>query len=218
MGDATPTPRPVPRVAPVSRRAIYVPRPGERDDLAFADGPARPAEPRPGSGSRSGSGATRRTVVLAAVAAAVVLVAALALATRRDGSGSEGPDRATATGAAEVDRGPFETVEQLAAALPLPATFTLLPPDDAPTAPDAAFVVDGDFEAACAALGGALRAVEPSYPELVPVEYGRGGVNRCEASGPVAALHGATVRALVLEAGTGAQLHVEDPTPAPAGP
>jgi hypothetical protein len=76
---------------------------------------------------------------------------------------------------------------------------------------DAAFVVDGDFEAACAGLSGALHAMDPSYPDLAPANYVGGGVNRCEATGPMAPLHGATVRALVLKASTGAQLYVSAP-------
>lgn len=210
MGEPTSTTPPPPGAGPQRRGATYVPDPEARAALAFADGPAPPAEPGPGPGHP----VSRRTTLLAAFAVVVVVIGAFVVVGRLGRPATD----ANAERLAAVDQGPFDTPEAFVHALPVPDTFTRLPADDAATAADVSYVVDGDFEAACAGLGGALRAMDPSYPELVAQDYVGGGVNRCEATGPMAPLHGATVRALVLKVSTGAQLYIEDLARAPAPP
>jgi hypothetical protein len=163
-------------------------------------------------------------MVLVAVVAAVALVALGVIAAF---SFAGRPEEA-ADADRPLDRGPFDTTDDFVLALHLPTTFTRLAPEDASSFAAADFVVtDGDFAAACAGLGRALRDMDPTFPELVEQTYAGGGVNRCEATAPMAALHGATVRALVLKANTAAQLYVEDlvppasasdPSVAPASP
>jgi hypothetical protein len=195
---------------PVERGSTYAPPPEERDRLAFADGPPPPERSRSRRpGAPHGTGPSRRALVAAGVAVAVAVMGvafAFAVANRPDTATREAVDR-------PLDRGPFDTADEFILALHLPATFTRLAPEDASSFADADFAVaDGNFEAACAGLSQALRDMDPTFPELVAEEYVGGGVNRCEATGPMASLHGATVRALVLKANTGVQLYIDDAT------
>lgn len=193
---------------PAPAATSYEPDPAERARLAFADGPAQADAPGDG-GATGGSGPSRLALAAAAAAVAVLVVGAIAVFGRVGRS----DDAIDGDVAVVVDQGPFDTTDAFLGALPLPASFTRLAPDDvsAFATADAEYVVDGDFDAACASLGRALRAVDPAYPDLVPKEYEGGGVNRCEAEAPMAALHGATVRALVLEVNNGAQLYIGEP-------
>ena len=212
MDDAASTaPAPAaPRAAAPARARTYAPDAETRARLSFADGP-RVDEPSPGRPPGGGAVSSRTALVAVVAVAALVVLTTMVLFT----VSNRAEDGALP---AVVDRGPFDSAEAFVAALPVPPSFTRLGPDDASPYADADFVVDGSFETACANLGAAMRAMDPTYPELTPKDYQGGGVNRCEAEAPMAALHGATVRALVLKANNGAQIHVDDatlPTTAP---
>jgi hypothetical protein len=192
----------------VAAAARYQPVAGSPPDprarLSFVDGPEAP-----GGATLAGGAMSRRTALLAAAAVVVLVLAFVAVGRigEPDPGSTDGVDATRSTG-------PFRSAEELVAALAVPDSFTSLGPEERAELTDAEYTVDTDFDTACAALGDAMRRIEPSFPALAPKEYVGGGVNRCEAEAPVAALGGAGVRVLVLKATTVAQVYVGDvPTP-----